>query len=249
MQNTDFYHSLLHLTSDWTVARVETNHATRVIDVYLEYTRSDAPSPDDTQRCPIYDHRKERRWRHLDTMQYKTYLHARVPRIRLSTGEVVTIPVPWSEPHSHHSVLFEAFAIELLLATKNQTQSARLLRITFDQLHRIMKRAVARGESRRQETLATEAPATRISIDEKCYQRGYRYLTIVSNAETGQALASRKDTRSLMRRKPWPMPSRPRTVRAFRPSQWICPTRIGARPRLSSLRHRSSMINFICSSI
>jgi len=188
MQNTDFYHSLLHLTSDWTVARVETNHATRVIDVYLEYTRSDAPSPDDTQRCPIYDHRKERRWRHLDTMQYKTYLHARVPRIRLSTGEVVTIPVPWSEPHSHHSVLFEAFAIELLLATKNQTQSARLLRITFDQLHRIMKRAVARGESRRQETLATEAPATRISIDEKCYQRGYRYLTIVSNAETGQVL-------------------------------------------------------------
>ncbi|MHB8392706.1 MAG: ISL3 family transposase [Acidobacteriaceae bacterium] len=188
MQNTDFYHSLLHLTSDWTVARVETHHDVRVIDVYLEYTRSDAPSPDGSQRCAIYDRREERRWRHLDTMQYKTYLHARVPRIRLASGEVVTIAVPWSEPHSHHSVLFEAFAIELLLATKNQTQSARLLRISFDQLHRIMTRAVARGEARRQQTLATETPATRISIDEKCYQRGYRYLTIVSNAETGQVL-------------------------------------------------------------
>ena len=189
MQNTDFYHALLHLTADWSVSRVETDHSTRVIDVYLEYTRTDAPSPDGSQRCPIYDRRKERRWRHLDTMQYKTYLHARVPRIRLNSGDVVTINVPWSEPHSHHSLLFEAFAIELLLATKNQTQSARLLRISFDQLHRIMKRAVARGEARRQKTLATEASATRISIDEKCYQRGYRYLTIVSNADTGQVLA------------------------------------------------------------
>jgi transposase len=188
MQNTEFYHSLLQLTPDWRVSRVETNHTTRVIDVYLEYTRTDAPSPDGSQRCPIYDRREERRWRHLDTMQYQTYLHARVPRIRLASGEVVTITVPWSEPHSHHSVLFEAFAIELLLSSKNQTQSARLLQISFDQMHRIMTRAVTRGEARRQMTLATEAPATRISIDEKCYQRGYRYLTVVSNAETGHVL-------------------------------------------------------------
>jgi transposase len=188
MQNTEFYHSLLHLTSDWTVSRVETNHTTRVIDVFLEYTRADAPSPDGSARCALYDRREERRWRHLDTMQYQTYLHARVPRIRLTSGEVVTISVPWSEPHSHHSVLFEAFAIELLLSSKNQTQSARLLRISFDQMHRIMRRAVARGEARQRKSLATQPPVRRISIDEKCYQRGYRYLTIVSNAETGQVL-------------------------------------------------------------
>ncbi len=188
MQNTDFYHSLLSLGSDWKVSRVEPDHETRIIHVYLEYTRSDAPSPDGVGRCSIYDRREERRWRHLDTMQYKTYLHARVPRIRLTSGEVVTIAVPWSEPHSHHSVLFEAFAIELLLATKNQTQSAKLLRISFDQMHRIMERAVARGEARQQQSLATHAPVKRISIDEKAYQRGYRYLTIVSNAETGHVL-------------------------------------------------------------
>jgi transposase len=52
-----------------------------------------------------------------------------------------------------------------------------------------MKRAVGRDEARRQKTLATEAPPSRISIDEKCYQRGYRYLTIVSNADTDQVLA------------------------------------------------------------
>jgi hypothetical protein len=34
----------------------------------------------DGVRYPIYDHRKEREWRHLDLWQYKTYIVARVPR-------------------------------------------------------------------------------------------------------------------------------------------------------------------------
>lgn len=189
MQNTEFYQSLLSLGPDWEVSRVEVDHAARIIDLYLEYLRTDAGMPGGSARYPIYDWREERTWRHLDTMQYKTYLHARVPRLRLPNGDVVTITVPWAEPHSHHSLLFEAFAIELLLVTKNQTQSARLLRISFDQLHRIMHRAVKRGEARHRTEQSRETPVRYVSIDEKVYQHGHRYLTIVSNAETGQVLA------------------------------------------------------------
>ena len=29
---------------------------------------------------PLYDHQPERRWRHLDTCQYQTILHAEPPR-------------------------------------------------------------------------------------------------------------------------------------------------------------------------
>src|ERR1700685_1888726 len=54
MQSTEFYHTLLHLGSEWRVSRVETNHAVREIDVYLEYIHSDAPSPSG-ERSPIYD--------------------------------------------------------------------------------------------------------------------------------------------------------------------------------------------------
>jgi transposase len=31
--------------------------------------------------CRIYDHREERFWRHLDTMQFQTIVHCRIPRV------------------------------------------------------------------------------------------------------------------------------------------------------------------------
>jgi hypothetical protein len=32
--------------------------------------------PECGKNCPLYDHQPERRWRHLDTCQYRTILHA-----------------------------------------------------------------------------------------------------------------------------------------------------------------------------
>lgn len=36
----------------------------------------------------IYDYRESRRWRHLDIMQYKTYLNCRVPRVENEDGKI-----------------------------------------------------------------------------------------------------------------------------------------------------------------
>src|SRR5215210_8183811 len=149
MQSTEFYRSLLQLSADWSVSKIETTHEDQSIHVYLSYVGDGAPSPQTGECCPIYDYREERQWRHLDTMQYRTYLHARVPRVRLPNGEVVTVRVPWADAQSHHTLLFEAMAIAWLQASKNQTQTARLLRISFDQMHRIVTRAVLRGQTRR----------------------------------------------------------------------------------------------------
>jgi transposase len=193
MESTQFYETLFQFGSDWVVTKVETDHELLQVDVYLAYRRPDAPSPGTGERCPIYDLRAERRWRHLDTMQYTTYLHARVPRVRLPSGDVVTIAIPWAAPHSHQSVLFETFAIHLLLATKNQTQSARLLRISFDQLHHIMERAVARGLVERARDFAAAVTdgmqkITHLSIDEKAYRSGHQYITVVSDPLSGRVL-------------------------------------------------------------
>ena len=56
---------------------------------------------------PIYDYRKVRKWCHLDTLQYKTFIEARVPRITDEVGKIRTIDVPWAEGSQRHSYLFE----------------------------------------------------------------------------------------------------------------------------------------------
>lgn len=161
--------------------------------VYLSYRHPRAPSPETGELCPIHELRDERRWRHLDTMQYKTFLHARVPRVRLPNGKVVTIHVPWAEPHARQSVLFETWAILLLESMKNQTQTARLLRLSYDQIHAIMERAVARGLADRhrqfaQATTEGRQEMTSLSIDEKAYRSGRQFVTVVSDPSGGRVL-------------------------------------------------------------
>jgi transposase len=39
------------------------------------------PCPECGELLTMYDHAPERVWRYLDTCQFKTYLHARIPRV------------------------------------------------------------------------------------------------------------------------------------------------------------------------
>lgn len=63
--------------------------------------------------CPDYD-RRTRRWRHLDTCQLKTVLEADVPRVKCPEHGVVMVRVPWAEPESGFTALFEALVIDWL---------------------------------------------------------------------------------------------------------------------------------------
>jgi transposase len=65
--------------------------------------------PECGNSCKLYDHRPERQWRHLDTCQYQTILHAEPPRSECSQRGV-----PWAEPSSRFTALFEGLAIEWL---------------------------------------------------------------------------------------------------------------------------------------
>ncbi len=52
-------------------------------------------------------------WRHLDTCQYQTILHAELPRSECREHGVRVVKMPWAEPSSRFTALFEALAIEL----------------------------------------------------------------------------------------------------------------------------------------
>ncbi len=49
----------------------------------------------------------------LGLMQFKTILIGRVPD-RVPRAGVKSVAVPWAEPHSRFTIMFERFAIEVL---------------------------------------------------------------------------------------------------------------------------------------
>ena len=170
-------HQWLDLDSCWSIDHVETNVKKGRVDIYISHSGKDLVCPDTGESGTLYDHRKKRQWRHLDLFHLKCFIHCRLPRVLTPNGPK-TITIPWAAPSSRVTYAFESFAIRLLKATK--TKTADLLRCGFNQLNRIMHRAVERGESRR--SLAGIHP---ISLDEKALKRGHTYATIVSDSDRG----------------------------------------------------------------
>ncbi|MFW6099777.1 MAG: helix-turn-helix domain-containing protein [Bacteroidota bacterium] len=150
MFSEQFFDLLLDFDDNWKVERVYANIKTEEVDVFVEYIGKEAEDPDTYELCPIYDHAPSRRWRHLDTMQYKTYINCSVPRIKTPSGKVKTIKVPWASGYERHTYLFERLAIDILLSTKNQTKTAELMRCGFNVINRIIHNSVERGLKRMQ---------------------------------------------------------------------------------------------------
>lgn len=180
MQDKDLYQTLLGLNSPWYVAKVDLAVAEGQVHVWVEHGESNWMCPECGERCALYDHAEERTWRHLDTMQYTTLLHARAPRVSCEEHGVRQVRLPWSEPKSRFTILFEAFAITVLQAV-GVAGGQKILGLSWDEAWAIQKRAVERGLARKPE----QVPEL-IGIDEKAYRRGQdSYMTIVSDLERG----------------------------------------------------------------
>jgi transposase len=179
------YRRLLGLEEPWMVESVKLELAAQRVEIRLQ-----AEIKPGGLKCPVcgkdyalYDHAPERRWRHLDTMQFETLLVARIPRVNCPEHGVKTIEVPWAGKNSRFTLMFEAFAIRLLQAAETVGSGAWLLRLDWHSAHQIMERAVQRGLERRQ-----MQRVRLVGIDEKSFGRGQDYISLMSDLEQSRVL-------------------------------------------------------------
>ena len=171
---TEHYRLLLGLDAAWEVSDVSLCVEEKRVEISLRHRGGRVRCPECGAECSIADHASERTWRHLDTMQFETRLSARAPRANCQTCGVKTTEVPWAGKHSRFTLLFEAFAIQVIQACGNVKNAATLMGLDWDTVHRIMQRAVQRGLERRQlESLDY------LGIDEKSFRRGHSYVTLL----------------------------------------------------------------------
>ena len=81
--------------------------------VQVEHTGGELICPECGRGGTRYDTR-QRRWRHLDTCQYRTILEAEVPRVECEEHKVRQIRVPWGEERSRFTALYEALILDWL---------------------------------------------------------------------------------------------------------------------------------------
>jgi transposase len=95
---------------------------------------------------------------------------------------VKQVKVPWAEPGSGFTALFESLVIDWL-GEASMSAVARMLRMTWDEVDGVMRRAVKRGLARRE-----AQPLRRIGVDETSFQKRHEYVTVVYDVERTRVL-------------------------------------------------------------
>jgi len=174
MEVKELYRQILGIEEPWKVSEVKLDVKGERIDVQVVHDEGVRwPCPECGELLTVYDHAPERVWRHLDTCQFKTYLHARIPRVNCPVHGVRQVKVSWAEAHSRFTMLFERLAIEVLKEA-NIEGAARLLRVSWDEAWNLMERAVRRGQRRKKRRVVKK-----MGVDEKSLGKGHNYLTLV----------------------------------------------------------------------
>ena len=185
MRDRDLYAQILGLTAPWRVVDVELDNRGEEVRVRAEHDPDTALCCSECGRAsPGYDTRR-RRWRHLDTCQYRTILIADVPRVECPVHGVKQVRVPWAEPGSSFTALYESLVIDWLKEASTAAV-ARCMGLSWDEVDGIMQRAVARGLARR-EAEGTQAPA-RLGVDETSFAKRHEYVTVLTDLDTSEVL-------------------------------------------------------------
>ena len=138
------YATLLGLKAPWEIEDVAMDRERGEVCVRVALpAKTRWVCPDCLKPAPIHDH-QERSWRHLDTCQYRTVVVARVPRLSCPEHGIRQLPVPWAEPGSRFTAMFEALTIDWLKQASIKAV-AKQLRLSWGEAAGIQSRAVQRG--------------------------------------------------------------------------------------------------------
>ena len=176
MQDKELYRQILGIESPWRIDDVNLDTNKHEVLVWLVNPVQKLPCPECGTNCPRHDVRA-RRWRHLDTCQFRTTLCADVPRIRCQEHGVRQVRVPWAESGSGFTALFEALVISWLLETSISAVT-RLLDLPWSSVAGIRRRAVQRGLARREAKLPQH-----LGVDETSFQKRHEYVTVLIDQE------------------------------------------------------------------
>lgn len=183
MKGNDLYQRLLGLEHPWRVKDVDMNVEDKTVTVRVECRDKTAWVSEDGRRLHIHGW-EEREWRELNTLQFQTKIVCRVPRLKDPDNDKTQMAaVPWAGKHSRFTLMFEAFAVELLLASSSIEAARRLLGLDWRALDDIRQRAVERGLTRRE-----AEPVEHLGIDEKSFRKGHKYVSIASDLGRSRVL-------------------------------------------------------------
>lgn len=178
MRTEDLFSTALGLQKPWYVEKVEfkSNDSGRELHIHLNHERN-SKFLVEGDFYSVYDH-QERMWRHLNFFEHECYLYAHVPRVKTKTGQVLLVEVPWAQPGSSFTLLFEAYAALLVKGGMPMRVAGEYLSIDGRRIWTIINRKVSEALSDQ----PLEA-VKHLGVDETSTKKGHQYITVLTDVE------------------------------------------------------------------
>ena len=163
----------LGLEKQWYIQAIDFNIEEKQLDLRIDFeTGSKFACPlCGESGCHVYD-TIERRWRHLNFFQFKTYLLCRVPRIECEKCGVKQVKVPWARKSSGFTLLMDSFI--LLMAQHMPVKTlADLIDEHDTRIWRVLDHYVR--EARSNEDFSE---IHSVGVDETSRAKGHNYISV-----------------------------------------------------------------------
>ena len=140
------------------------------------------------QKCARYDRGdgKPRRWRHLDLAERRCWLEAELWRVECPQCGVKVEEVSWAGHGARHTYQFDD-QVTWLARCMDKTATCVFAGISWRTVGRIIERVV-----RRRKNPVDLAKLRAIAVDELSFRKGHRYLTLVTDLDSGRIIWGRE---------------------------------------------------------
>lgn len=176
------FQSALEIPEPWYVFHHELYKEERALHVYIEYRKGAVFSCSNcgASGCKVHDTQdQDRTWRHLDFWQYRTILHARMPRVNCELcGKIRTVIIDWARPGAGLSLLFENHVMSLMVDMP-VAAVARKVGEHDTRLWRVFKYYVGKAIEN-----IDVSNVTRVAMDETSRTKGHKYVTLFIDIDT-----------------------------------------------------------------
>lgn len=155
---------------------------TKVTHFCLEFTGTPGLCQDCGEPMKFHD-RKGRSWRHANLDNTVCYIHAEIPRCQCGKcSKISQVSIPWADPMVSYTRRFEEVAIEHM-SQMSLSATSRLMLVSWKLLDDIVGRKV-------QCYLAKMdlSKVRRIRIDETSAKKHHKYITIITDVDTGDII-------------------------------------------------------------
>jgi transposase len=185
MNSDALFGMALGLQTPWTMKKVEFEafeQGGKALHLHIGFTPGAKFADETGVLCPVHD-TVERKWQHLNFFEHQCFLHCAVPRIRTSSGRVVTVAVPWARPGSGFTLLCEAFAMALIERGMPVSRVAQMLGVYGQRIWTLFSYWVSKA--RQADRIDT---VTRLGVDETSSKKGHQYLTLGVDLDQGRVI-------------------------------------------------------------